>query len=124
MKIMAKLKGKFVKTDGGIFDINEPSNNKFEIKVDSDKKATLVLVGSRASIGDVYEVYDSLEEMLKKDLDMVEIKEPGMRVRYAIFRGVVDEKVDTNEGLVDPIYITAYLDYNTWLDTYTRFKLM
>lgn len=120
---MAKLKGIFVKTEHGIFDLEGPSGKLFKIKVEGNK-ALLVSIDDGTVIGDVYETYTSLNELMKKGQDIVEIRELGAPIRYALFKGVVDDKVATNEGLIDPAYITNYLDYNGWLDTYTRFKFM
>ena len=117
---MVKLKGYFVKTDVGIYDVSGSIGSNFKVVKDKTK-TSLVSTTNKEIMFDIVETYGSFEDVVKKNKDIIEIKEPTMPVRYAVVLGVIDDKVSTNEGLVDPLYITALLDYNEWTDSYTRF---
>ena len=120
---MVKLKGYFVKTDVGVYDLSGPSESKFKV-VKYGKIASLLSIANNRIIADVIETFETFEDLIKKGKDIAEIREPNMPVRYAVIKGVVNDKVDTNEGLVDPSYIVAVLDYNDWTDSYTRFVIL
>jgi hypothetical protein len=122
IKVMAKLKGLFVKTDNMIYDLSGAIGSQFKLVVDGVK--TSLLSTTNNIVFDVVETYPTFEDMVKMNKDILEIREPNVPVRYAIVKGVVDDKVETTEGLVDPSYITAILDYNEWTDSYVRFKIL
>jgi hypothetical protein len=120
---MAKLKGDYVKTESMIYDLSGPMGSMFKIGVE-DKQTHLISLTSGVKLWEVVETYQTFEDMVKMNRDILEIKEPNTPVRYAVVRAVIGDKVDTTEGLVDPFYITAILDYNEWTDSYVRFKIM
>lgn len=120
---MAKLKGYFVKTDEAIYDLSGPMGSEFKVVKDG-LHTSLASVKNSGILFDVLETYETFADLVKKGKDIAEIREPNTPIRYAIIKGIVNDKVDTNEGLVDPSYITAVLDYNDWTDAYTRFVIL
>ena len=120
---MAKLKGYFVKTNEAIYDLSGPMGSEFKVVKDG-LHTSLASVKNGGILFDVVETYQTFEDLVKKGKDIAEIREPNTPVRYAVIKAVVNDKVDTNEGLVDPSYIKAVLDYNDWTDSYTRFVIL
>jgi hypothetical protein len=120
--IMVRLKGRLVKTDAGIYDLLGPMGSQYKIVLD-ETDTLLVSITTGKVLSKVFEIYKTFEELVKPGKDILEIREPNLPVRYAVVRRFVDDKVDTTEGLVDPSYITAILDYNEWTDSFVRFKI-
>lgn len=120
---MVKLKGYFVKTDVGVYDLSGANESKFKI-VKYGNISSLLSIANNKIIADVIEIFETFEDLIQKGKDIAEIREPNTPTRYAVIKRVVGDKVDTNEGLVDPAYITAVLEYNDWTDSYTRFVII
>ena len=79
---MAKLKGDYVKTNDMIYDLSGPMGSQFKIIIDG-VDTSLVSNANGSILFHVVEKYETFEDMVKMNKDILEIKEPNTPVRYA-----------------------------------------
>lgn len=120
---MAKLKGQFVKTDLRIYDLSGPSGNEYMV-VDDGKHKILSTKDKRLFLYEVEYETELFQNLINFGKDILEIREPGNPVRYALAKAMEGELILTNEGLVGVEHIKAILEHSEWTDSYVRMEIL